>query len=189
MIESLKACMNDRIVQLTDMRTAPLAGVDEVHRMPWDGKRLVLFRMQHLARLDQPFITCDADMIFKRSVLDVWREPFEVALTYRTDPLTLTIDHEGEARGADIAKTMPINTGLMFSRSQKFWEDCVAYMQTLPEERLNWWGDQMAVCEVAERYNVKKLSCNEFNWTPSSRDDYNGARVVHYKGTRKKWMH
>lgn len=176
------------IVQLTDHKTAAVPGVDEVIRRQWNGRHLMLFRMEHLASIDEEHLTCDADVIFKKPVSDVWDEPFDVALTYRSHPVVLTKDWHGEIKGADLATTMPINTGVMFSRNADFWRECLEHMKSLPEDKLNWWGDQMAVCHVAPRFHVKRLECDEFNWTPSHKGHYEGARIVHYKGTRKSWL-
>jgi hypothetical protein len=188
MVASAKEVTGWPIVQLTDEKTDQVPGVDAVIRRAWNGKHLMRFRMEHLADIHVPHLTCDADVIFKKPVDDVWADEFDMALTYRDHPIMLTIDHKGEVAGADISQGMPINTGVMFCRSSQFFTDCLEYMQGLPSDRLDWWGDQMAVCEVAKRYNVKRLPCDEFNWTPSTKDQYEGARIVHYKGTRKKWL-
>jgi hypothetical protein len=188
MVASAKAITGETIIQLTDTKTPQVPGVDWCVRKKWNGKHLMRFRMEHLASFEGEHLTCDADVIFKAPVSDVWDDPFDIALTYRSQPLTLTINHSGEKAGADITQSMPINTGVMFCRTPKFFADCLEYMASLPDEKLDWWGDQMAVCAVAEKYNVKRLTCDEFNWTPSTRDHYEGARIVHYKGIRKKWL-
>ena len=39
------------LVQMTDERTPAVPGVDAVARLPWDGERLMTYRLQHLAAL------------------------------------------------------------------------------------------------------------------------------------------
>lgn len=177
------------VIQLTDNITPAVKGVDGVRRRDYD-RPLMPFRLKHLSEINEPHLTLDSDVLLIRNIWDVWEEPFDVALTYRNQPLTLTITFQGQEKGADIASHMPINTGVMFSRTPEFWVDCLKWTETLPGEKLNWWGDQMAVAAIANsgKYAVKRLECTEYNWTPSRLDHYEGAKAVHFKGTRKHWM-
>jgi hypothetical protein len=123
----------------------------------------------------------DTDVIAKRSVNDVWAEPFDVALTYR--------DY-GVIDGPDEI-ACPVNTGVMFSRSNDFWAECYCWLASQPENLHRWYGDQKAVAQIASNgdYRVLPLPCDTYNWSPNSRDDHSEARLWHYKGAiRKKWI-
>lgn len=185
MVASLKAVHGCEVVQMTDLRSDPVPGVDQVVRLPFRVP-LMLYRLKHLLSFPHDeLLIVDTDVIAKLPVEDLWEYPFDVALTLR--------DH-GElynGDGADIGGEMPFNTGVMFSRSQQFWEDCYHWLERQSPELQNWYGDQKAVAQIAHRpqYLVQVLPCSEFNWAPNSRNDCSEARFWHYKGAiRKKWI-
>lgn len=185
MVESLKAVHDCPVIQMTDMKTQAVAGVDQVVRLPFKIP-LMPYRMKHLAAFDHDeMLIVDTDVIAKKSTSDVWKCGFDVALTVREAGEL----YDGD--GADIAGDMPFNTGVMFSRSPQFWRDCYNWLITQDADIQRWYGDQMAVAEVAKRqqYDILLLHCSEFNWAPCSRTDTSKARFWHYKGaTRKKWI-
>jgi hypothetical protein len=81
---------------------------------------------------------------------------------------------------------MPINCGVMFSRSPAFWHACLEWCSG---KDVGWYADQLAVAAVWKRFNVLRLHCDNFNYTPRSRDeDVSSRYAVHYKGKRKEWM-
>ncbi len=185
MIASVKRHMGEyHLVQLTDMETAPLEGVAEVVRRERDpAAPIFVFRTEHFAHCPySEWLALDADVLVRRGVEDVWERPFDVALTTRRagpcwDP-----------NGQDVTRSMPFNTGVIFSRCPKFWDRCLERMA--PPYAEMWWADQLAVGAVAEskRFRVLVLPGDEFNWTPNTADEQSAARIVHYKGNRKEWM-
>jgi lipopolysaccharide biosynthesis glycosyltransferase len=184
MVDSVRQAMPGLpVVQMTDISTPLVPGVDEVIRKDYDGK-LMTFRMRHLAGLEEDFITLDTDVIVRRDLRSVFDEPFDVALTMREAPIM-------SMNGVDLAKEMPYNTGLMFSRNPRFWQEAYAVLMRLEPETHRWWGDQLSVKVAAEseRYTVKQLPCDEYNYTPRNRQDMPDAvYMIHYKGERKQWM-
>jgi len=184
MVESVKDVLGYRVVQMSDLKTPAVPGVDEVVRRPFNIE-LMLYRFSHLAayRHDEMLIL-DTDVIAKRTLDDVWERSFEVALTRREGALA-------ENGGADMADKMPFNTGVMFSRGRWFWGACQKWLERQSPNLHRWYGDQHAVAAVAARriYSVLSLPCNEFNWSPNSREDTSDARLWHFKGAiRKKWI-
>lgn len=185
MVEALKAVHGCEVVQMTDLRSEPVAGADRVIRLPFKIP-LMLYRLKHLLSFPHDeLLIIDTDVIAKHPIEDVWEWPFDVALTLRDQGELYNGD------GADIGGDMPFNTGVMLSRSQQFWEDCYLWLEKQSPELQNWYGDQKAVAQIAHRpqYLVNVLACSEFNWAPNSRDDSSNARFWHYKGAvRKKWI-
>ena len=170
------------LVQMTDGSTPAVRGTDAVLRRPWDGERLMTYRLQHLAALVEPALIVDTDILFMRDVRDVWEQDFDVALTRRVGPAL-------DPNGTDLAEVMPYNTGVMFSRSQAFWQRCHELCAGFPPEVQRWYGDQYAVRFAAPEFNVLELAVDPYNYSPDSPDeDVSQRYVVHYKGPRKAWM-
>lgn len=184
MVRSVKTVTGYRIVQMSDLETSKVNGVDEVVRIGKDME-LMPFRLLHLASYPHDeMLILDTDILLRKPVEDVWARDFEIALCHREES-KLTI----QGTDFDVAKMMPFNTGVMFSRSQEFWAHCAVWLSEQPLENQKWWGDQMAVAQMAPKFRTLVLPSQEFNWTPKSADDQSDARVWHYKGTnRKEWM-
>ena len=145
--------------------------------MPMAMRRVSLHSM---CKGDWLFV--DTDIIFRKSVYNVFDDDFDIALTDRKG----TITHEG-----DYAKIMPYNIGVVFSRKPDFWKMVEIYLArfTLPYQ--NWEGDQRVVCELAKPkycFNVKILPGAIYNYPPKREDDPQDASIMHYKGNRKKWL-
>jgi hypothetical protein len=170
------------IVQMTDERTPAVPNADTVVRVPWDGERLMTYRLEHLAALTAPALIVDTDVLFVRDVRHVWERAFDVALTRRPGPAL-------DPNGVDLAEVMPYNTGVMFSRSQAFWRRCHALCRDFPQEVQRWYGDQYAVRFAAAEFDVLELPTDAYNYSPGSADeDVSQRYLVHYKGARKEWM-
>lgn len=180
----LNAMQCVEIVQLTDMVTPQIKGVNSVIRKPYDGN-LMTFRMMHLAELAGDWITLDTDIIVLKDLREVFNKgyDFDVALTRRYGKI---LDQDG----MDIVAYMPYNTGVMFSRNRQFWKDAYKALLKMPESAHKWWGDQLSVRLAAEsnRYSVLELNCDEYNYSPNSENENKDVYVLHFKGKRKDWM-
>jgi lipopolysaccharide biosynthesis glycosyltransferase len=180
MVASVRAHIpHVRIVQMSDEATDCIA--DELVTRPYDG-RMMTFRLEHLAAFPHKrMLILDDDCIVKGDVSHVFDNAFDVALTRRTEPAVY--------EGCNITETCPYNTGVMFSRSQKFWKRAAEVCHRLPDRLQRWWGDQMAVAVTAQKggYAVQELD-TRYNWTPATRDDTSDALIWHYKGLRKEWI-
>ncbi len=187
MVASVKAAMpGAEVVQMTDQATSAVPGVDSVIRQDWDGKKLMIYRLAHLAALERTAcVLVDTDVVVQRSLAPVFERAFDVALTVRHEPVR-TLD-----KTKDLAPEMPYNTGVMFSREPRFWKAALERCRALPEKQHDWWGDQVSVKQVADtgQFNVLELPCEVYNYSPSTESEDVGERhVVHYKGARKVWM-
>jgi hypothetical protein len=185
MVESVNRVLGYHLVQMTDLDTPEIDGVDEVIRLPM-LVGLMPYRLKHLAQLPyRTWVTFDTDIIIKKPLSDVWDREFDVAVTERGPGRCL------DPSGKDIAPCMPFNTGVMFSREPVFWREAYEWLRKQPGEYQDWWGDQLAVSHVAHerRYHVLVLPGCEFNWTPKRPEQTSEARVWHYKGAeRKQWL-
>ena len=184
MVKSVRRFYDCPIVQMSDSKTPEIEGVDEVRRIPFKLP-LMLYRLKHLYSFPhEEMLILDTDVIAKRRMPDIWGIDFDIGLTRREQGKL----YEGD--GADIGEDMPYNTGVMFSRSQQFWEDCFNWL--VPRKELHqWYGDQRAVAEVVKRgnYTFAEFKCSDFNWAPSHAGDTSDAFFWHYKGAvRKKWI-
>jgi lipopolysaccharide biosynthesis glycosyltransferase len=168
------------LLQMTDEETPEVPGC-EVVRLPWDKTRLMTYRMRHLARIEEPLLVVDTDIVFLDDVSAVWDEPFDAALTKR--------DFVESSNGLNVAESMPYNTGVMFVRNPLFWQRAHTICSGLPEKHQAWWGDQLSVVAAAQEFDVLELPCEVFNYAPREPDDAPlHAKVIHYKGKRKPWM-
>lgn len=170
------------LIQLTDKDTPLVKGADKAIRLPWSGFRVMTYKLKHLSRIDYPCLIVDTDVIFREDVAPILRQKFDVGLTRREGPIY-------DTSGVDVTIEMPYNCGVMFSKSQDFWKAALDACEGYSEGRQHWYGDQHAVKEIAPRFNVLELPCTEYNYTPSTPDEVLTAKIIHYKGKRKDWMH
>ena len=193
MVASVRRFVDCEALQLTDMDTNAIEGCTPVRRV-FDGSKqvevaangwttgstnLTMFKMEHLANLEGDILILDTDIIVQKDISKVFAFDFDVALTWRDGPIWAD-------NGQDLAKIMPINCGVMFSRSPAFWQHCWEWSTEHPG---GWYSDQFAVAANWRRFNVLRLNCDNFNHTPNSKDeDVSNRYVVHYKGKRKAWM-
>jgi alpha-N-acetylglucosamine transferase len=191
MVASVRAAMpHARIVQMTDYDTKKVIGVDEVVRKHWDQKFLMPYRLLHLTEFPAVnAIFLDADVVVQKDLSRLFQDEFDIGLTYRdeTDP---------SLRKSPLAhEMMPFNAGVMLSRAsgREFWVEAHRLCLSMPDERQDWFGDQLAIKEVAARtpLRIKQYPCALFNYSPSQwGEDLSEKFVIHYKGdNRKLWMH
>ena len=178
MLESVRRTMpNTDIIHMTDSETPPIPGTI-TNRLKWEHPNPMIFKMNHMMCLEGDVIILDTDVIVQKDIRPVFNFEFDMALTWRDGPIMT-------AEGDDLAKTMPYNCGVMFQRSRLFWKRCLEHWFG---KNPGWFADQMAVAAVAPQFNVLRLHCDNFNYTPRSPDeDLSRRYVVHYKGERKTW--
>jgi lipopolysaccharide biosynthesis glycosyltransferase len=190
MVASVRAAMPAaRIVQMTDLDTGKVTGVDDVIRKPWDRKFLMPYRLLHLKDFPAAnVIFLDADVVVQKDLRPLFLDEFDVGLTYRdeTDPSL--------RKSPQAYQMMPFNTGVMLSRpsGRQFWLEAHQACIAMTEDRQSWFGDQLAIKEVAARtaLKVKQYPCALYNYSPARwNEDLSEKFVIHYKGeNRKIWM-
>lgn len=188
MIESVKKNIPDAwLIQMTNMDTPILDGVSESRRLEVTNPFFMCYRMKHLAMLNEEALILDTDILVREDPSVVFEMPFDVALTIR--------DKHIISSGMGYTKNDPrmlYNTGVMFTRKTKFWQDALDECWKLEERHKHWFGDQVSVCKVVDsrKYDVAVLKCDRWNYTPTNSDeDLSGRSIIHYKGkTKKEWM-
>ena len=185
MVASCKAAMpNVEVIQLTDVDTEPLEGVDGVIRRH-RGDSWPEFFLRHMITMPYPeVLKLDYDVIVQRSVEEVFQLPFDLALTRRIINDTTC--------GPMIRVKNPHNHGVMFMRhgAKPFFE--YAYREFLGIQDDNGWMDVSYILEEAAAQGTCRwiqLPGERYNYTPKHRDeDVSNCAIVHYKGNRKWWM-
>lgn len=195
MVRSVRLAMPQaRIVQFTDERTPAVAGIDTLIRRPVSDEVLMVARLDHLAHFEHhEAVFLDTDIIVRRDLGEVFGLPFDVALTRRYGELTVAADDPFRRHfsSGNLIDYMPYNAGVMFSRTQDFWVDCLKACTDMHPNFHRWYGDQMALKAVADRnyYAVFELAEGRLNYAPEhARDWPDEALILHYKGGRKAWM-
>jgi hypothetical protein len=193
MVKSAKREMpNVKVVQFTDHATSGIKGVDEVRRKP--SEPMALLRMRHHASVKGEWLFVDTDVYFQQDVSRVFREhEFDIAVTNRN------WEHLKAAGG--FTARMPFNTGVVFSRSPRFWREVYRRLRMFPPKLQHWMGDQEVIGDlVADNeemgwFSVHQLSGSQFNYPPeiklknTATERLEAAAIVHYKGpSRKKQM-
>ncbi len=182
MIASVKEAMPwVEIVHLADNDEPALTA--SVQRLPWDGTKVEEYRLRHLAALPGgEWLSLDTDVLVQHDLAKVFAFPFDVALTQRDSPVW-------DTNGNDVTQAMPFNAGVMWWRSPQFWADCHAWITQQSDAIQKWYGSQLVLPIIAERYRTLKLHCDNFNYSPDVENEDVSARfAVHYKGWRKAWM-
>lgn len=193
MVESCRQHMPGiKVTQLTDRITEDVPGVDMVvRRDPEPG--IMYFRSCHMAEYrHKAAIFLDHDTVVLKDLRPVFDEPFDVALTQRQNT-SLYIDEVPDLIDPmeNAAEKMPYNMGVMFSRSNKLWEEHRKLHSQMGETGRQWYGEQIALANIlgSGRYKLKVLS-EDYNYSPSMPlEDVEGRAVLHFKGPiRKQWM-
>lgn len=190
LVQSAQRCMPDvPIVHFTDLATKPFQGVGETRRKP--AEPMALLRMRHHAGVDGEWLFVDTDVIFQFTCKRVFKSDFDIALTTRN------WSHLKAAVG--FSERMPFNTGVVFSRCPRFWQEVYTRLRQLDPERQQWMGDQEVISEIAleepSRYVIRRLNGQRFNFPPVTgnlqaayHEKLAEAWIVHYKGPARKGM-
>jgi len=180
MIESVRKNFDLPLTQMTDLKTKAIKTVDAVIRK--DYGPLALSRIAHMRDYEHDeLLMLDTDLIVKRNVEEVFGKEFDVALTKRS-----LYEVAGKQ---ELKKGQPYNSGVVFSRSNEFWNKCLEWLAPRKKHH-KWAGEQRAINYVAlnDDFDVLDLKCPEYNWTPNKELMESDAAIWHYKGNRKRWI-
>lgn len=186
MILSARKVMPDvEIVQLTDMKSAPIYGVDSIRRLP--NEPLCVTTARHYSQCEGDWLLIDTDIVIRKDVRHVFDgATWDFALTDRLGTLV-----PGE-------KLFPwcgrFNIGVVFQRNGKeFWSAVVEGLLKSPKDHQFWMGNQIVASKVLDgkNWNYVTIPGLEFNYPPKKKDDdVSHASILHYKGPdRKKWLY
>ena len=189
---------------LTDKHTAFRDKAKDINvvRFDIDPKKLMLERsnvqLEYVLKssFDRPLVFLDSDILLNSSLLSIFENEFDVAVTWRK------IDE------------MPINGGFMILNndrpeiSKRFFKRFVTIYKEKYLDEADWYGDQLALrdcvglshSEMArekvieiEGCRVLLLPCDIYNFSPKNLfkeicSDLSGKIVLHFKGERKRLM-
>ena len=165
------------LIHMTDMDTPQLKGTDAVWRHQC-GKGLpgiIVCFTEHVASMSpEPTIILDADILVAAPLYKAFNHKFDVAFTLRHGPR-----NERE----------PYNTGVVFCRNPAFYAANRQRMEATPRFK-EWSGVQECTAREAEsgKWRILELPGNTWNYSPAEHHTTTDARVLHYKGARKKFM-
>lgn len=165
--------------QLSDMTAPDVPGVDRIDREPMSGPRN-LWRYKRLSQLKEPYVSLDTDMIVAKDISDGFGGDVSLSWRYPNDVIV----------GDEIVH-MPYNAGLVMVRNQEFIRECYRAMQDMDDAQSDWWGDQIALRDVAAsgKYEVRELKEQSWNYSPDKpMQGIDRARIFHFKGNRKHLM-
>lgn len=185
LVRSVRAAMPDvEIVQFSDETSPQVPDTARIIRKP-HGKMLER-RMEHYASSEGEWLLVDTDCVVQCDVRAVFDDPgFDVAIADRE--WSLVKDHH------KYTKTMPYNTGVVFTRTPAFYARALEIWRTYPDDKkAQWYSEQWAVADAAAeaRFRVKVLPGMVYNRPPATlQEDVSNASILHYKGDeRKRWM-
>ena len=176
------------VVQFTDDDTPRVSGVDRVLRLPIEP--LARLRLKHQSLVRGHWLFLDTDVVIQRDLEKVFTARFDVAVTKRNWPHLKS--------GVGFTKEMPYNTGVVFSRCPRFWQEAYRLSGELSPRDQHWMGDQIVIGQLAKSagYRVLEVKGDKFNFPPAvnpDRDDFilsdrmqRKAWIVHYKGDERK---
>lgn len=171
----------DRMVQSV---RAAMPGVEIAEMTGPVDRPMALGVLEAYASVSGDWLFLDTDVIVQEDVRCVFDTDFDLAVADRTGTF-----RPGEPE-TKFMRRMPVNKGVMFSRSQAFWRDTAEACCAYRPERQEWMGDQQAVNDVILRgaYLVQVLP-NRYNYPPHARhEDVRDKAILHFKGGRKGWM-
>jgi hypothetical protein len=186
-----------RILQVSDMTSSAIEGVDEVVRRQPTDNNIMLFRMRCFASLpaEAPTWFLDTDMLCVRPLApppDCGR----VAVCQREFGRDNLFNHRfrgmdmSEYAGRTLGSVYPFVGCATYVDGSDFWRVCLAEMEALDPKFHNWYGDQEAIRNVVAsgREAVSMLPESLYACLPEHERAGSEPYVFHYKGGRKALM-
>lgn len=135
-------------------------------------------------RTEQSLILTDADVEFRRDMLPLFDDDFDVALLRRTTGERAA----GQPYLAAMALVKPTDG------ARKFWADYVSVLQCTPKGWHAWWCDQIAFAALlgANRSRQDYIDCDGYRVrlldvdTVAPKEEKPGCYAVHYKGRHEE---
>jgi lipopolysaccharide biosynthesis glycosyltransferase len=182
MVRSVRRVMPQVPVhQFSPAGTATMAGVER-HVTPEDP-RIAYAVLAAYASVVGEWLFLDTDVLVQQDVQKVFVMAFDIAVAERRG--TFKAGEEGNG----FMTRMPWNKGVVFSRSQAFWQAALAQILTYKPKSQRWMGDQQAMCDVIKSGAFEVITISRtFNYPPMDASDGTERAILHFKGPRKPWM-
>lgn len=187
-----------RIVQVTDLASPAIEGVDAVERRPAAHPNLMLFRMQLFAALPTtgPTWFLDTDMICNRPLMFEGGGSPQVAVCVREFGCDAVFNHRfgpadfSEYAGRTFGELYPYVGCATLLENSGFWAECLTDYEALDPKFFHWYGDQEAIRNVVRsgRFPVAALPESLYACLPEHERPGLQPVISHYKGRRKILM-
>jgi len=198
MVASFRIHNSDtEIIQVSDLHSPQIAGVDRVHRQAPSDNNIMLFRMRCFASLpvQGPAWYLDTDMLCNRPLayegpipsVAVCKREFGLKTPFNTQFRGMDLR---EYQGKTLGEVYPYLGCATLLNQSDFWSECLSDMEALPAKFHNWYGDQEAIRNTVERgrYSVEWLPESLYACLPEFEIPSMTAYINHYKGPRKALM-
>jgi hypothetical protein len=180
-----------KTIQVTDVTSTAVNGVDEIIRFDGNSEDMMLFRSQAFSRVQitRPTLFLDTDMIVLQELPDLQG----VGLCQREFGIDDLVnpDFKGlefsEHKWKTFGDVYPILGCTIFSSGPNIWKKVYNVQKKLKPKYWSWYGDQEALRIISERdSSYIKLKESDYaclseyyksNWIP---------RIVHFKGKARK---
>lgn len=186
-----------RIVQVTDLGSPAIEGVDDVVRSPMTDSNIMLFRMRCFANLEPegPTWFLDTDMLCNRP-LQLEEPDTGAAVCLREFAKETIFNHRfggmdmSEYAGRTLGSIYPYVGCATYLNNSSFWADCLENMEGLDPKFFNWYGDQEAIRNIVEsgKHKVSMLRERMYACLPEHAAQVSDPYIFHYKGQRKGEM-
>lgn len=190
--------------QLTDIKSAKIEGVDQIHRFKGDKNLLMSFRILCYSEyiISRPTIFLDTDMIIlkkfnienllgnndvvllKRSFnLNLMLNP-KFKLIYGEENILLDFD---EHVNQTFQSVYPFLGCFAIVKNQNFWRDCYNLYKNLSVQYHYWYGDQKALKLINDQnlYKIKTVREQDFSCPPDKNENFD-PYILHFKGIKNK---
>ena len=157
-----------RLVQMTDIETPGIHGV-KCSRTPRIGDLGVWWFEASIAFPEKEYLRADYDLVIRGDVSDVFTHPFDMAIAKETNDV--------------------MNNGVVFIRDRDILKDALGFYHNATSHD-GWQDVQKAMTMAIDcgKYRVKKLDRDIYNFIYKQTKVPDTARIIHYKGWRKKLM-
>lgn len=162
------------ITQFTDTKSPALWSIDHVQRLP--SQPLCLARALHYSSVSGDWLFLDTDCVIESGVVRaVFDQLFDIAVTDRNWPNSLPMPD------------MPYCTGVVFSRSQRFWQEMYRMESEMSVEDQKWYAEQKSIAQLLPSFRHVILPGAIFQLPPDDAEIPSSV-ISHYKGPRKQFL-
>ena len=156
------------IIQLSDMKTSEIEGIDSCYRAPMEALGLWYFDVMNDFQ-EREFLRVDYDCMIRADVSEVFEYEFDIAIA------------------KEDAKIM--NNGVVFVRDREIYKYArKMYMENTGQD--NWQDIQKAMSMAIDSglFRVKRVPSEIYNYVYKRKEVAEKAKIVHFKGDRKVFM-
>lgn len=158
-----------QVIQMSDMTTPEVPGIDGCIRTKTEENLGLWYYKAILNFTKGPFLRLDYDTIILQDVSDVFEKDFDIAIAKE--------------------KLSTLNNGVMFIKDRDIFSHALGFY--IANTTMDGWMDLQKSTQMAidtGRYKVERLERDIYNKTDSKTMEDDNAKILHFKGWRKKLM-